>query len=319
MKIKNFNILLLIYIIAASFNFMNLKLFESWGQVDKLWASEVSPFEILFHPHMPRYLIVYPGLLLEDKFPDIGFSLYISIFFALNIILFRGISLLSTRRAPQAMSYLVFSLFHLYMNGRGVIIWTAWLICVLVCCGVTQNKIGKTKKIGLMLVSCLFATASTGVFVVVFITFAILAFRSMIIDTKRKYVGALIFLLLASPFLYIITDFFIIALSKNIEYYGGGVAGVINMLEHGLGSFLTGVDPVGVLIFGFLASILLVFGYYMVISKKIILLDYLMMVCLAGGMFGYTVLTLLIPVAILRAQRILGFIELKTNGPKLSV
>ncbi len=299
---KSLVVALCSFSVSAFASILSLKIYEGWEQVLKLWDSQVNPLLILWHPHMPRYLAVYPGFLIEEKFPEIGFSLYISIFIALNFILLRKIALLAMNRQPSILIYLCFYLIHLAMNGRGVIAWTSWLMCIWVCHNISMNIRTPSSQIGWGTISCSLAAVSTGVFVVVLIAFTFVIFSNLNLTSRTGIVHRSLVALIGVPIGYFAIEYFILAVEKNIDYYGGGIAGAFNMLEHGLGVFFFNVGLLHIIIFWLLACACLIAAYILIRKRRFSLIDRLMLLSIIGGFFGFTVLTLSLPLILLRIQ-----------------
>ncbi|MDG1463047.1 MAG: hypothetical protein P8R04_05695, partial [Gammaproteobacteria bacterium] len=113
---------LLSFSIFCSLCFLSLselKVFQAWSQVTYLWNSGHPLLHFIGSFHFPRYLVAHPGLMLEEIFPGIGFSIYVSIFVTLNMLLFRRIHMVLVGYPPSIFVYIIFMLIHLFMNGRG--------------------------------------------------------------------------------------------------------------------------------------------------------------------------------------------------------
>jgi hypothetical protein len=283
---------------------LHIKSFEAWDQVTDLWESGVSPLllAVIGHPHFFRFLTAYPGFLLEDTFPTIGFSLYISVFFALNVALWRHVSLLASRRAPSIAGWAVFFAAHFFMNGRGVIAWTGWLICVLLCIRLTRGETGGVKPLLLVALSCWLAAVSTGVFIVV--VMALLLFYLQYRRRSRGHiVRKLIIFAVTMPLLYYVGEYLVLAIKKNIDFFGGGLDGVIHMLAHGLGRVLFGSELLAVCLIALAAFLLLFLIMFVRMRKRPFTpLEQLLGYAIFGGMFGLTVLTLAVPIFLIYQQ-----------------
>lgn len=303
------NFALIAFSFAALATVSEIKVFESWSQVSILWTSEINPMQIVGHPHMPRYLIAYPGFLLEDHLPGIGFSLYISVFFALNFVFFREVALLAIQGRPSISVYLCFAAIHFGMNGRGVIVWTAWLMCIWVCHKIIMRTSHPANHIFWIAISCFLATVSTGVFIIVTIALSLIALRGLSFMKKMSPTRWLILLVMAVPLGYKLLGYFIMAIEKNIDFYGGGIEGVFNMFEHGLGIIFFEIDQsLSLIIFFMIFSA----GFIMVLlvgRKRFLLLDRFAVLSILGGFFGFTVLSMTLPLLLLKIQKTFGFLK----------
>lgn len=282
-----------------------LKKFSPWDQVSLLWESEANILVLLLsgHPHGPRFAISYPGFFFEQKIPGLGFSLYIFLYCFINFYLFKKILKIFLRKNVTLVSSVVFTSAHLLMNGRGVIAWTAWLLCILVCLSITirNNSIIKMTILGAL--SCCLATVSTGVFILVAIAYAFFVGRIFWgdgISMKKLIIGVPPVLLVAS----FAIDYFVIAIDKNIEFYGGGFEGMLNMLEHGMGAFFTNASILILLVAITIATCVLVSLSYLILGGKTYVIEKLGLLCFLCGLFGYTVLTLIIPVILIKIHKI---------------
>ncbi len=293
---------LIVFSFAAIATVSGLKVFESWSQVSTLWESEINPMQIIGHPHMPRYLVAYPGFLLEELLPSVGFSLYIAVFFASNVVLLREVALLTIQRRPSIGIYLCFAAIHLVMNGRGVIVWTAWLICIWVCHKIKMKSSSPMPLIFWIVISCLLAAVSTGAFIVVAIALSFILLRRMRFAKRMSLNRWLILLAVAVPVGYELLKYFILAVEKNINYYGGGIEGVFYMLEHGLGVIFFEGDLLQLLIIFFALFFLGSIIIALVARRRFFLLDGFAVLSIIGGLFGFTVLAMLIPILLLKIQ-----------------
>jgi hypothetical protein len=295
---------LMAFAAAALLSFVGLKRFEPWDQVLELWEGNVSPLllGVTGHPHFFRYLTAYPGFLWEDAYPDIGFSLYISLFFAFNVVLWRGLSLLATGRAPTFLAWCGFFATHFFMNGRGVIAWTSWLLCLSLCMRLTRGPVGGMRPLLLVALSCWLAAVSTGVFIVVVASFVLfyLQYRQR---TRMKPLRKAILLAVAAPVMFYVGQYLLLAIMKNVEFFGGGLEGVYHMLAHGLGRVLFGNELLAVVLVAAAAFSLLFLAIFVRMrNRPFTPVEKLMGLACAGGLFGLTVLTLAVPLALLYPQ-----------------
>jgi hypothetical protein len=267
-----------------------------------LWEIDINPLLLLGHPHLPRYLVAYPGFLLEDVWPGAGFSLYIAAFFAASVALLRTIASLAIHRGPSLLVYAVFIGAHLAMNGRGAIAWTAWLLCVWVCLKVAAGIVRPGSQLGWVAISCLLSAVSTGVFIVVLITFAVFLLARLRSSRRTKTIPKMLALIVAVPLGYLLLEYFLLAVDKNVEFFGGGLSGVLLMLEHGAGARLFQFDTVSLLLLTAIAFGAALFVVLTFFGRPLTSLERLTLFPLLGGLFGLTVLTLSIPLLLLRWQ-----------------
>lgn len=284
------------FLFLVAFVFTGVKSFSAWPQVIELWQGGVSLESLIGHPHFFRYIIAYPGLALETRYPGFGFSFYCSLYLIINARLWAEIIWKTGFFKPSLIGWCIFFSAHLAMNGRGVIAWSAWLMCISLCVDLSRLEVDVKWFATRLFLSCFLAAVSTGVFVVALVSiiyFVMIYWRSRgggLLGAK-----AVFFCISALPFFYIFIDYFIVAIEKNLDFYGGGMRGVLKMLDHGLGQFVLSIDY-----FGFLALIFFIFFFMIVmvimhLGVKISPIKKLLVISVFGGMFGFTVLTLAIP------------------------
>lgn len=295
----------IVALLAATFlTGFGLKTFEAWPQVLDLWQAEVHPILLIGHPHLFRYLVAYPGFMLEAYLPSLGFSLYVGLFFAANVALWRKLSLLVCQRKPTVWAWAIFLAAHLAMNGRGVIAWTAWLLCACTCLEMSRGEIQAGRKLVAMAGASLLAAVSTGVFMVT--VSALTYFHWKASRTRPKKMSRLkryTLYLVATPIVFVLANYFATALTKNLDFYGGGLTGALTMLEHGLGVFLLGRSTSILLVLTALSPLLAVAVLLMISGRPMRPAQTLLAFAIGGGLFGFTVLTLAIPIALLLFQR----------------
>jgi hypothetical protein len=282
------------------FTLIGLKNFEAWSQVLDLWASDEPLFLLAGHPHFFRYLLMYPGLSWEHHAPGLGFSTYVAMFVAFNAVLWQKLSYLCMRCTPPVGAWVIFIAIHFFMNGRGVMAWSAWLLCSCVCLHMQRGELGSWARLWRMTGACLLATVSTGVFVLVAIT--LLYFYATRANKNRRRSGLKKTVLfgLVTPVLIIIFDYFLVAIDKNLEFYGGGFEGAFNMLNHGLGVIFAGSFIGTMLLIALAPPALMAMAFFAIYGKDLLPLKKLILFAVGGGLFGFTVLTLIIPLLILQ-------------------
>lgn len=293
----------LMLLLTLSLSLLGLKSFSAWPQVQELWESDVPPIFFAGHPHFSRFLITIPGFLLEQRLPNLGFSLYLSFFSACSAALLNNLSYQTRGCKPRWITWLTFCTMQLLMNGRGTIAWTAWLLCAVICINWTKTGIVHRRQLFLTAASLFLSTVSTGVFLITLGTFSYFYFlyiRSIQVSRALKII---LTLLIAPPLLYLTFDYALVAISKNVEYFGGGLSGLISMLEHGAGSVFRKNSDVTLLVATALSPALATLVIMLLFGKRATPLSFLLAISVAGGAFGFTVLTLAIPIALIASQR----------------
>ncbi|TXC65464.1 hypothetical protein FSC37_03235 [Piscinibacter aquaticus] len=278
-----------------------MKVFEPWEQVAYLWDSNANPLFLIGHPHFPRYLVAYPGLVLEEVIPGRGFSLYMCAFFATNLVLFRRVAGLHLSGSVGAAVLGLFIVAHFAMNGRGVIAWCSWLLCCWVSLRLAHG-LPMARQVPATMISLILATVSTGVFVVVCLALALVPRSPLLVaparsDRHADHVGR------RFPLIYAASDFFLLAVEKNVDFYGGGFAGAVAMLEHGLGTVLLGPSYLTLAIGALFGMAFILVVPMIMLGPGLTAVQVLAIFAVLGGLFGFTVLTLAIPPAL----ALLGF------------
>jgi hypothetical protein len=299
--LSTIKIALIAFSFATFATVSELKVFEFWSQVSTFWESEINPMEIIGHPHMPRYLVTYPGFIMEELLPSIGFSLYIAVFFAFNVVLLREVTLLTIQRRPSIGIYLCFAAIHLAMNGRGVIAWTAWLICIWICHKISMKLFHGGTQIIWIGICCLLASVSTGVFIVIALALTFVVLSQLQFTKNISLIRLFFVLILMMPVGYVVLQYFFIAIKKNLDFFGGGFEAIFIMLEHGLGVILNEINILSILIIFLIAIVAL---FTILTKPNFSLVEKLMLLAISAGLFGILMLTLAIPLILIKMQRI---------------
>lgn len=316
---------LVILSVMAVLTLSGMKEFSAWPQVLDLWQERATPTSLLGHPHLFRYMVAYPGLLFEDIYPRLGFSLYCCLYMVLNASVWSAIVRKTQLVSPSYLIWGVFFLAHMLMNGRGVIAWSAWLLCVSLCIDLSRATLPVKWPILRGAVACLLGAVSTGVFVIVlFAIFVFLLSRWRAGSLKLKNFRDLLVLLILAPCCYVFISYFFVAVEKNLDYFGGGLHGLIQMLGHGMGKIFLNEDGLDTDL-GPSMAILLVLaipigslvGLLFFFGPPIRPIRRLLIISIAGGLFGFTVLTLAIPLILCEAgnatRRILRFLGVRPS------
>lgn len=278
-----------------------LKVFEAHSQVLYLWDSGQPLLSFIGHFHFYRYLTFYPGLLLEEIYPGIGFSIYISIFATLNTLLFRRVYNAVIGYPPSLFVYIIFLLIHLVMNGRGAIGWSGWLLCLSLHCKFSNSdRAGSFLTVGnsgLFFFSILFSSVSSGVFIVVFMSNLLLVariLRASVLSYKFKFTHlfSIIFAnVIIGYSIYFATFYLLDALHKILLFYGS----YTSVIMHGLGLLAIYYD-LGVVLLTLVIMAISFILLWVILKEKITPVIWLLfIISMAGGAFGFTTLTLNIP------------------------
>ena len=273
--------------------FLDLKCFKPWIQVQELWDLQVNVINFILagHIHSSRFLVAIPGFQLEDLFPGAGFSFYISLFLAVNAFLFSNVSNKLSHGYLNLLVVFIFIVIHFAMNGRGVIAWTGWLLTCNIFLNTLPSSFAQYRSV-LILLALLLASVSTGTFIINAVVLVISLFNKYQLGTLFKpRIRSFLLLISSTPFVIWSIKYFLSAVSKNVDFYGGGFEGAVAMLEHGYGSVFDLSLFESILVLSAIAIFLTGLRFY---GFKFLLkpLNFLLCLCLCGGLFGYTILTL---------------------------
>lgn len=291
------SILLLILVI------FNLKQFSLWPQVTNLWESGFELKDVFQNPHGLRYLLVYPFFIIAEYTNidyDVIFSFSSIILF--YIILKLNLNLLSYFSIENNISILLVSLLYLLlaleMNGR-------MLFSIIGSSFIIYTSLSNKQSIlfyPLLFLSITLSSVSSGTFIL-----SILWVFTYLIFAHEKNKNEVVFLLtLGFIISFISIPYIILLVLKNINYFGGGITGIYNMLHHGIGKIIP-IDPIIIffIFIYFLISILLSTAiYFIFIRRKInsrnfkILFLFLLLGCVIG-VFGASTFLYSTPIFIL--------------------
>lgn len=283
---------------------LGIKAFSPWSQVTDLWESGNTIKELSGNFHFFRYLVAYPGLYLENIWPGFGFSAYVGLFVAASAMLFRASNLLANSHSPGILAWAIFFSAHAFMNGRGAIGWTAWLLCVYLALR-NYDKRGLSgvfnfRTAFIVTSSTFLASVTSGVFLVVLASHFMLLGRAVWTSSipspgsvrLKSFLSFAISLVLLVVVLNFAVKYLQSAIEKVIVFFGDA-SGVIH---HGIGQVLSEFDPV--VFFSFLMILALTASVFVVLARGRAhpATWRLLFVCLVGGSAGFTALTLIIPV-----------------------
>jgi hypothetical protein len=121
--------------------------------------------------------------------------------------------------------------------------------------------------------------------------------------TRMKPLRKTILLAVAAPVLFYVGQYMLLAIQKNIDFFGGGFEGVYHMLAHGLGRVLFGNELLAVVLVATAAfSLLFLVIFVKMRDRPFTPVEKLIGLACAGGLFGLTVLTMAVPLVLLYPQ-----------------
>lgn len=262
------------------------------------------------HPHAIRLLIAYPGYLLSQLYAvdlEVGFSYYASAFFTLMYLIIME----TTSKFPQrarlplaikgfiAIAPFIFLLF--IMNGRLIFAYTGFSILINLFLGLFRGEPKSKLKLFVSgLFGFLLTTVSSGTMTV---SLSYLVLLTCILNRKKMNKWSFIkrlpkATLLLAPLLYIILPYFWMMLMRNVNFFGGGISGVFNMLNHGAGRIF-GANNAIILVMAFVPIAIYINVRYL---KKAIENNYNLIpilcainIAIYGLMFGFSTGLMMIP------------------------
>lgn len=273
------------------------------------------------HPHAIRFLIAYPGYIISN-FAKIdlnqGYSYYIIMIFCMLYINI----LESYRYTIKKLSfysyileqYMIFSiiiLLSILMNGRVVFAFLGFSMIIKTFLKTNVFKLNNRDYI-YILIGVILSTVSSGTMLVVII-FMVLAIISiynekLIRNFKKNNVNTIILYFFSIPVIIIFLKYLNIMLRRNIDYYGGGFWGLINMMSHGAGRYFNN-SVFGIIVFLITVLFNIIVGYKFIKIKlrkneQVYIVLFLAVIsCLIGFIFGYSAGSLvLIPLIIINLR-----------------
>ncbi|OAJ94269.1 hypothetical protein APB76_10345 [Vibrio bivalvicida] len=281
------------------------KSFYLWEQVTYLWGDSTLRWsELLTHPHGPRYALVYPifatsKLLCIDY--DFLFSYFVPVIIAcvisLNISSVRVFMARRLKYSELLAIAIVYIALALMMNGRIIF---ALLGSSLFLYNFTSKSKSHVTLI-ILAVSLFLCSVSSGTLSIVIAWLIIYVFINKNTSSIYFYLK---FVFLAMFFAFF-GDYLVRITNKNLDFYGGGIDGAINMLSHGAGKLFFINHYVSILIILTVLSIAVIFFSTIMllkevkISRTIIIYYTLLIIGLSGGMFGLSTLSVSIPLVVL--------------------
>lgn len=277
--------------------------FKLWSQVTYLFDTGFPLSKVLSHPHGPRYLLTYPIFYLSSLIGvDVNVIFSILACFLISSIIY--INLMScyfffdgTEKKVLIVGFSVFSfymLLSLSMNGRIIFAMLGASLFV----NIALYKPSIFKFYIYSFISILLAAVSSGTITIVFAWFL----SYYLFFHTKSYVEKVLGYISVLSFIYLISDFVILYINKNLDFFHGSF---YKMMTHGLGSYVQGDMVIMALKISNLVSVLAIVVMFEFIRDKLTLesIDYMLYVffCIALviGIFGISSATMLCPVIFL--------------------
>lgn len=322
-NINTLNRLLIFTPLALSI-ILGLKSFEIWAQISYLWNFRASPVEELvkLSPHSFRYAAMYPIVVASEKLgidENFFFSCIVLMmgFFTALLISASLLKLQNEKKFGNAASFfisttIVLLLFN--MNGRGAVALFGYALLVNI---IVKSETGRKFSIG-MLVNLFFAllcsSVSSGTLAVsctTLLLYVLKNLRDMLLKilnlrfSKEKFKNFLVGLVCLITFLGMV----LVGVRKNLDFYGVGYGGVVNMLSHGLGAVLRPLLDgltlpllIAIVVSGMVAiNSIVKRSRYPLISRTLA-------ITIMFGFFGYTTLSMaIVPLLVLLGSALPDF------------
>ncbi|WP_330925627.1 hypothetical protein [Candidatus Sororendozoicomonas aggregata] len=291
--------------------------FELWPQVTRIWEIENGiahggkPYqrELLSaittdggykYAHMLRYFLVVPiftassllgieyNYLFSLLFPF--FILYSSLIVSQSVLYLLQDSLFKKNDLIFSLFFLVLCFVSFFMNGRMVFAIMASSILIFIT--LSWEKISLPTMAFNAFLGFFLSSVSSGVFLVYFSSLLGIFFYKVLLNksTIKRHVFSfsVLMTMIFSPFL-------LDSLLKNIDYFGGGLHGIIGMLNHGLGSLFFNDSYFYRVSFLIIVVAVNCIGLYLYLTvKELRPLVIVTFIAFLGSMFGYSVLTMAI-------------------------
>jgi len=280
--------------------FSTLHDFHLWPQVTLLRGTELDFSALLVRAHFLRYLLVYPIFLSADSFGLEADAIFNVICFFMLFFVTRNCVKTTQFYVSKNVVFLVFFFTFLFltlsifMNGRIIFAFCGFSYFLL---SIHQWESYQIKDFGVVkriLISFFLCSVSTGAFLLCVI--CLLLWSTIVIQRPKGRLRAYTAILIA-----ILSPLILFYIMKNVIFYGGGISGLFNMLNHGAGVLLynLSLDLAWLVFFNFIILFyfsLIVFQH----AKRYYLLFIFIIASMFGGLFGFSTLSLgIIPVSII--------------------
>ncbi len=284
---------------VALFIFSPIHEFGLWSQVTYLRGASLNSSNVIA-AHFLRYLLVLPIFIASDIFVIEANLIFRAVCF-LNIFLITRNCITITKfyNNNNGLIFLfAFAIFFIFlsilMNGRMLFSLVGYSYLLSLFHRWDYREIDETGLFVRFLVALLMCSVSTGTFLLCIVSMLMFS----VCHTQRSkglYISYLIlFTGLLSPII-------ILYLMKNINFYGGGFYGFINMLNHGAGAVFHKFDTMTTLLL--ISNFLLVLAFMTYTYLKTTKYRFLILFCGSGlvcGLFGYSTLAMsFVPIFIL--------------------
>ena len=285
------------YGVAAAYS--GLHKFQLWEQVTFLRGTTPDFSNIFVQAHFLRYSLVYPIFIISDNFGVSADGVFNSFCFLMLFFIARNCVNITSFyvRKNEVLIIIIFGLFFFLlstlMNGR--IIFALYGFSYLLF-SIQRWESYNLQNFGLFLrlfPALFLCSVSSGPFLLCVVTLSLWSMTSV----NRQKRGMYIYF---GGFLAVISPLILLFLLKNITFFGGGVYGALNMLNHGLGKIFYQLDLISLILF----SLIIINICFLAAGLFRYLKGYrLLFIFIAsstfGGLFGYSTLSVgIIPLSV---------------------
>ena len=281
-------------------SYFELLSFQLWQQVLDLRGAEVSSIPFL-QPHFLRYLLVLPIFVLSNIssidanliFNFIAILLIISVSAnASKIVVLLSPNPLKNKYMVNVFIFLLITIMSLFMNGRILFSMTGLSIIILSILRWEKGLLTNFKLILFSIFGIFLCSVSSGTFlssVIIIATWAL-----FLRERKSLFIPFAIFFLILA-----LLPLLSVYLMKNINFYGGGFEGLVNMLNHGMGSIfqLIGYEATFFLIILMVPITLICLAIIYYVKRYRLLLSCIF-ISIFAGFFGYSTMNQSLPILI---------------------
>lgn len=307
-------------IAMAALVFLDLKAFDLTYQAWDLWRLGESPVWAFMvgHPHAMRYVLYYPVFVLSEwtgLSVDLVFAGFcIVAIIALCLALASIERKLSEQPSKRATSYVViFFLLALLMNGRLIFAFAGYALLIWSFVSRVDNGRWSTVMAIGVAAGLLLSSVSSGVLsVAALFCIGCLAWISWKdLRASASFKSLVPMLITVGLILAAFSSTVVIGLFKNIDYYGGGWAGVVGMLDHGFGRIFLRLGAAGVVAAAAVAIVGLAIGLVILsrLPNKLAMVAIALIPAALGGMVGISTMAVgLVPAILLLRWNVFSII-----------
>ena len=274
--------------------------FKLWSQVTYLRGSVPNLGNLSSEAHLLRYLLVYPIFVLSDQTGLNADYLFRLLCFVMLFLTIRHCTKMADYYLQKNELYfiicfaLLFLLLSAFMNGRIIFAFLGFSYLLLSVQNWEKKQLsnlGLCLRIFPVLFLC---SVSSGTFLSCLLGLILWSVVFVNRPKKSLYLYGFMLLVVLSP----VVNLYVF---KNINFYGGGFSGFVNMLNHGAGKIFHLVDFASLTLIILIIAHLSVIGIALLYYEKKYRLHLLFTAsCMVAGLFGYSTLSLaIIPVSIL--------------------